>query len=338
MKNILLSGLLLISLATQAQNILRVNNIPGINAPYITIQAAVAAASAGDIILVEGSPLTYDVGSFSLTKKVTIKGPGYFLNENTSVQASQHPATINGVYFYFSSGSEGSIVSGLTFAIDNFQVRTGNITILNNRFTGNVGIQLTNPAPASNLLIAGNYITSGNQSIISQGSAQTFTSVVITNNYLSLRIQWNGPPVFGTIKNNIIGFTNNTVSNCDVANNIFLFNDNYAGLFYGTSNATIRNNVFITASMPEVNATNFLGASLSSLFTGNTTDTQWKLKTGSPAIGAGEGGIDCGIYGGITPYNISGVATGQPTITAVNVPGNVSQNGVLNVKVSGKVN
>ena len=61
-----------------AQNILRVNNIPGINAPYNTIQAAVAAASAGDIILVEGSPTSYDVGAFNLTKKLTIRGPGFF--------------------------------------------------------------------------------------------------------------------------------------------------------------------------------------------------------------------------------------------------------------------
>lgn len=71
---------------------------------------------------------------------------------------------------------------------------------------------------------------------------------------------------------------------------------------------------------------------------GNTTDTQWRLKAGSPAIGAGIGGIDCGMYGGATPYKPSGIVTGQHTIYNLIVPATVIQNGTLNVKVSAKVN
>ena len=109
MKKISLLLFLLISATAFAQNTLRVNNIPGINAPYTTIQAAVTAASAGDIILVEGSPTAYNVGAFDLTKKLTIRGPGYFLNENITVQANQNPATITSTSFYFSPGSDGSV-------------------------------------------------------------------------------------------------------------------------------------------------------------------------------------------------------------------------------------
>jgi hypothetical protein len=46
---------------------------------------------------------------------------------------------------------------------------------------------------------------------------------------------------------------------------------------------------------------------------GNSTDGQWQLKVGSPAIGAGEGGTDIGMFGGEYPYVLSGL----PPIPAI---------------------
>ncbi len=40
---------------------------------------------------------------------------------------------------------------------------------------------------------------------------------------------------------------------------------------------------------------------------GYSTDGKWQLKTGSPAIGAGVSGVNCGVFGGVTPYVLSGV-------------------------------
>ncbi len=350
MKNMLLIFFLGLTTVASAQNILRVNNIPGINAPYTTIQAAVAAASAGDIILVEGSPTAYNVGAFDLTKKVILRGPGFFLNENITVQASQNPATINSTSFFFSPGSDGSTVSGLSFINMKIDVKTSNITISNNYFgTGTLNIALTNASPATNLLISGNYMII-NSSYNIQATGSTYTNVIVSNNYFFNQISgwpgglnniaWQGH-VFGTIKNNIFIAQNasNDFSNCDVVNNIFL--NNNANVIGNTTNSTIRNNIFLGPSQTNADATNIFNAVQANLFiglTGNTTDTQWKLKPGSAAIGAGALGEDCGIYGGITPYKISGVAAGLPAITAVNVPASVPQNGVLNVKVSAKVN
>ncbi|MEZ5083070.1 MAG: hypothetical protein R2750_06440 [Bacteroidales bacterium] len=47
--------------------------------------------------------------------------------------------------------------------------------------------------------------------------------------------------------------------------------------------------------------------------TGNSTDGQWQLKVGSPAIGTGEDGADIGIFGGESPYVLSGL----PAIPAI---------------------
>lgn len=144
--------------------------------------------------------------------------------------------------------------------------------------------------------------------------------------------------VLAVVTNNVIFPQNNIIQNSTITNNIFL---TASTAITDAFNSTIQNNVFVSASQAGADATNIFGATTAALFvglTGNTTDTQWKLKAGSPAIGAGAGGTDCGMYGGNTPYKISGVFTGQPTISNFTTPGTVPANGTLKVKVSAKVN
>ena len=50
-------------------------------------------------------------------------------------------------------------------------------------------------------------------------------------------------------------------------------------------------------------------------YTGST-DGRYKLKAGSPAIGYGVGGVDCGIYGGPEPYVLSGMPTVPASLAA----------------------
>ncbi len=71
---VLLCGLL------SGQHLKRVNNNPGADPDYATLQAANDAASNGDTIYVEGSPTNYDGADIS--KKLVIIGPGYFLTDN----------------------------------------------------------------------------------------------------------------------------------------------------------------------------------------------------------------------------------------------------------------
>ncbi|MCK5665308.1 MAG: hypothetical protein KAI17_17595, partial [Thiotrichaceae bacterium] len=47
--------------------------------------------------------------------------------------------------------------------------------------------------------------------------------------------------------------------------------------------------------------------------TDNSTDGQWKLKSASPAIGTDTESGDCGMFGGTSPYTLSGI----PSIPAV---------------------
>lgn len=96
-------------------------------------------------------------------------------------------------------------------------------------------------------------------------------------------------------------------------NNIFLLD--YDGPLNSSSKYTY--NVFV-GNVTGVNNTNKKNQAANSICIGYpnqsifSNDKRWQLKAGSPAIGAGEGGIDCGIYAVGSPYPY--VPSGIPAI------------------------
>ncbi len=330
--NRLLLPLLLCSFLTQAQNILRVNNNVGVNAPYTTIASAIAAAGVNDIIIVEGSVTAYD--NITITKKVNIIGPGYFLLENLNFQGSTNSASLSTISL--GAGSDGSSFFGLNI--------TGNISIADNVPSSNLTVSncrigaLTLSGTVNNFYISGCYITNN---LVFTNLSQ-FTGAIVSNNYISGFGQGSLTTLVN-LTHNIIAGSISSSYNCDFLNNI-LIGQNNTSRYY---NSIIKNNVFtvtqatLDGAGSPIDGTNFFSALTTDLFVGlanNTTDTQWKLKAGSPAIGAGISGVDCGMYGGNNPYRPSGIQLGQPTINSITVPASVQQNGTLNVKVSAKVN
>jgi hypothetical protein len=327
MKRLLLP-LLLISFLSQAQNILRVNNNVGVNVPYTTISAAIAVAGVNDIIMVEGSTLVYD--NITVNKKVTIVGPGYFLTENLNLQGNPSSASLSTVSL--GAGSDGSSFYGLNITGGiGMSSTVNNLTISNCRLGG-----FQSNVSGNNYFISGCYIT-GN---VIFSNLSNNTGVILSNNYMGGFGQGGGSLV--TLTHNVIGLGISAAFNCDIRNNIFMGTS-----FLSLNGSVIKNNVFtvtqasLSSSGAPVDNTNVFSALTTNLFiglSGNTTDTQWKLKAGSPAIGAGIAGVDCGMYGGNTPYRPSGIQVGQPTINSFTAPASVQQNGTLNVKVSAKVN
>lgn len=78
--------------------ILRVSNVSGSSAPYSSIEAAHDAASAGDTIMVDASPTRYGNDyTITLTKKVVLIGPGYWLVDNGIMEEGASGATIHGL-------------------------------------------------------------------------------------------------------------------------------------------------------------------------------------------------------------------------------------------------
>ncbi|MBS4012987.1 MAG: hypothetical protein KGZ97_04395 [Bacteroidetes bacterium] len=308
--------MLLFALSTQAK-VWRVNNRAGVSADFTALSAAISSplVNQGDTIYLEASSGSH--GTITLNKMLTIIGPGFYLAENPETQADLNSALID--ILYINNGSQGSVIKGCTMA--RVDINTSNIL-----FQGNLVWQNTTSsnyamllgANISNVIIRNNYIR---QTYTTYGSEairawQTGTNnIIIQNNFIEITSTTSGRYALyftsgfsGIIENNILyGVTH--VNNAEFHNNIITF-----GAFSCT-NCNVTHNIGNSTQFGTINgnqqnvspSTIFLGA------TGNSTDGQWRLRPGSPAIGTGVGGTDVGMFGGATPYKLSGL----PNIPAI---------------------
>lgn len=328
----------------------RVNNNPGVAADFNDLQTAHNGAASGDTLHIEGSPASY--GSATFTKKLIVLGPGYFLDENPNSQALLHSGKLGTVTY--NMGSEGSVIMGIDFLASGISVFTDDILIRRNKFSspsgatpdysiGTVNIYYhsnNSGIPANNVIISQNF---GLKVAVNYAS----TGVLITNNYIAYEA-WGGDATTGNalsahanaiilVQNNIFrrgkviaynsNFTNNIMVNGQFEGTGNLSSNNLgSGTQFGNTNGN-QENVIITNV--------FVGAG-----TGVTSEGQWKLKAGSPAIGAGYGStaqnpIDCGMYSGQNSYVLGGMPP-MPAIYSFEVQPIGSNTDPIDVKVKVK--
>ncbi|RMH71727.1 MAG: hypothetical protein D6675_06025 [Gemmatimonadetes bacterium] len=318
-----------------------VNSNPGSpDADFVTLQEAHDGANAGDTLYVMGSPVNY--GALDLSKTLYIYGPGYFLAENPETRADI--ATAKTEYISFHETSSGSMLMGLdingfvrfwtndiilqrnmivtdgyTYDRD-YIIGTGlnvsNILILQNyiRNTSDYGgcaptIWLGNQN--SDIIIRNNYIerglTEGREALISPSGAESIT--IEHNVFLGSISVYNA-----TFRHNILRDGEFWASNCIVTHNIG--NSTQFGSDDGNQSNVDMNTVFINAG---------------------STDGRWQLAEGSPALDAGENGVDIGMFGGSTPYVLSGI-TPMPSVYFFDAPPIVGPQTDLNIRVKIKSN
>ena len=276
---------------------------------YSDIQGAHDAASNGDTIMLEGSPEIY-FASFNFSKKLIVKGPGFFLDENPGISANKLPAIISSIGFH--EGSKGSVIIGVTFdAFIYFYNGSSDITIRRCYLSG-----LNWGNSNENITVSECFFRSSSTNIGS-GGAQ-LTNLVIWNCIFNGTISVTGTGSTGEFINNVFNSNNITIPNGFVMKNNILFTTEKTNVDLPDLNSFISYNISISDHFGTAN-NNKANVAASSLFLGTgSTDGIWQLKAGSPAIGTGEGGIDCGAFGGLGPYILSGVPTG-PVIYQLNV-------------------
>ncbi len=329
--------LLVIFTSNMSANVLRVNNVSGTGAAFSTLQNAHDNANAGDTLMIEpGSPY----GQLVVTKRLVILGPGYFLGENSETQGIM--ATVQVDSMTFNAGAEQTLVSGLHF-VDRIFINTNNITLSQNLMKQNLAnsnYYFINIADnLSQITIKKNYINNTipnyeNNIIIGDGS-----TVTIRNNF-----------IFGST------YSSNRCIKSHVNGTVILINNVIRGALELYS-ATVKNNIWfmdylygtfpagggfnnITENGELTSGTDQTVADMTTVYIGEgSTDGQYQLvETTSPAIGAGEGGIDCGMFGGPDPYILSGINQTLPRIYYLFTSGEGNSQDGLQIHIKAKVN
>jgi hypothetical protein len=325
--NILLIALLFSATSLQAVTLIVSNESPN-PGQYTTIDLAIAAATAGDVILVKGTATPY--ADAHIDKPLTIVGNGY--NPKT---VSTYPSTMSS-YFYINANVDNVNIRG--FSCGGGVYLTDDNDHINVEFCRFNGYCYLNGTTCDDL---------------------RFSNCIMT--YLT-----GGGPTNVTIEHCIIGRGLNLGSNTTnllVRNNVFINTDQNAA-FGQTANAIIINNIFydalLSGSSGYVGNCAFTSCVISqnvmyssagtfpvpanstiALPNGNTGNTiasntydvdpnfrsytagaaavpfafshDFRLNTGSPALTRGVGSTQIGIYAASFDFSM----TGEPRIPAI---------------------
>lgn len=360
--------ILFCSLQTSAK-IWRVNNNPSLDGDVLqastlfdnTNNATNPEAASGDSVYLEPSATAYN--AFSLNKtNIVIIGYGYFLHENTGLQANTNYARVNS-FIEFLATSTGSSISGVVVDGLIYCTNVSNITItrcfiqyllMNAYLTNATGIRLDK-----------SYVR---YQVYDQSINAAVTSITVNiENCIFSDTTNNGTTGVG-FGNKIRGLLrNNTFNQCGqiycynfyIANNIIVGNTNFGNVTQAGNNIYRNNilsypsnttNTFVTNTVP--NSGNVFAQNMAPVFVGTTDNTyvagstynnridktgstlegRFDLKGGSPVLTAGESGTTfgaatvntpaCGAYGATDPYRKGGFPA-IPRIYSLSVPASV---------------
>jgi hypothetical protein len=326
----------------------RVNNNVGINTDFTTYHEAVNASTvvAGDTLYFEPSATDYQTNSITLSKRLVIIGPGFFLDPantfspgNPGLQLATADARLG--FIRIGAGAAGSRFLGLSFPWGVYFADASNIVFERSIFGGFVNFETgTN----DNVSFRKNFFY-GNA--IGNAAGVTITNFVCENNLFYNNGHVNLDRLTGTgniFRNNsaLNGANGFVLVNCYIANNIF-------GTYSGSvlTNSTVKNNFFqMNQALSGTATNNVVNQDMADVFVAGNTgsfDSRLALKAGSPAIGAGltVGTVvspNCGAYGGPDPYKLSGIPN-IPTIYSFTVPTSIpSGTATMNVTFSTRNN
>jgi len=208
-------------------------------------------------------------------------------------------------------GLKGPCITGFLIN-DRVSIQTSAITIKRNQFDLTSNTQfITIGSNNTNVLILQNYMSDGQTSYSGIQVTANNQNIVIASNYIARATAPNivSAPATATLimKNNVL------FGAINIDNSTFQDNIIGDGTFAGDNNA-VNNNIANGTQLDGLGSNNQASVDMNNVFDGTgSTDAQWKLKDGSPALGAGAAGGDLGMYGGGDPYALSGL----PSIPAI---------------------
>ena len=333
--------ILLISQQRADATILRVGytgpKIGGVD--YGDLQSAVNSASTTvlDTIMLYPGYWTANVN-----RKLVFIGTGYIISGPYSNSGLQNITGGISADFFLNNGADSCIFEGI--AGINLHPSNGNIVnnIIIRRCQGNInlGDQVCN-----NWKIFQSYLNSSTNYNINA----YFTNLLVYNTYLEIfSFSGGGTSQTGQFFNCLFNSDLNNSSDGSFGNGNFILTNciflrEHAGdanIVY--QNCLANNNV---GSIPSNNGNQniSIGAMDNDVFVGwgnigsYSYDSRWALKSTSPAVGAGVGGVNLGIFGGNNPYKLSGIPR-TPTFYKLTAPSNVTGTNPYTITLSVKSN
>jgi hypothetical protein len=316
--------LLTLTLSAQAA-VWRVDSIPGHPADFTDLNTAINSAQVqeGDTLVLQGN----FTGQTTLNRKLHLVGYGYFHAENgydypigTTLEARLSTLVIEPGATTRADGASltGCVVTGQITIND-----AANILIRRNKIA-NLVLEGTGDQAARGITIAQNYFlgfTSNFAVTIRSSGSRSNGDVLIVGNYIpglgnpgagGSSISF-GPDDSATVVNNVVDRV--TLSGYGAFQNNIM----RSGAGFSTW-ITVKNNISTTGYALPVGNGNLNSVDIADVFelTGST-DGQFKLKAGRPAIGGGADGYDIGMFSGPMPYILSGLPP-VPIITQLEVP------------------
>lgn len=324
MKHLLLVAIGTLMLAGNSMaKIWRVNNNTGVTADFTTVQAAHDGASDGDTLHLEPSVNSY--GNLGMSKRLVILSMGQFADNNPGIHWDTRLPYVGDITIN-NNGASGSVLMIRTngrIYLEN----VSNITLMRCASANSSGppgyvsgyLELAN---ADNILATGCWFTY----VYFRSGSNNF---LLTNSIIGNCV-YNDGGSDGIITNNVINamghYAGNancgSLYNCVIGNNIY--NVYQSGSFF---NCNVSNNLAPNNNLPDGNG-NQRSVDMSTVFVNNAggfVDNVYQLKPGSPAIGAGGGGIDCGAFGGTSPFRLA-MNPPIPSINKMALPATPSGN------------
>ncbi len=278
---------------------LRINNQAGNAAPYASVDAALADAVDGDVIILEKSTASY--GEVVLEKAVTLQGEGYFLDVNTPSNEGYEASCVYSIKVKSPNVKISSLYVSQDVLIYTDKVV---VTRCNLRGVELRGDFATGKIPCSDCIIHQNYIRSG---IVSKSYPDKAHEIQISNNIFNSS---------GT--DEIYNLTNSTISRntffrqygaiTSVKNSTVEYNINGTLNMGGSDSSTLRNNVTIDIPASSFNTDKELN---------NAVQTS---------------GVNAGAFSGDDPYVLSGMPRGV-RVTDLDMPQSVEQGSDLQITV-----
>ena len=331
----LMTAVVLFCSAAEAKN-WRINNDPEAKADFLSINAAMASTDVypGDVLYLDpGCHLPQQ----TISKGVTIIGTGFNLNgavEEAFVEGFNIKASDIKLMSINITGKTETASGVSNFTLERCKTRDlsfinsgTNLKVLNCYVSGHIN-GYDRGVTVRNTIVLGQIYRIQNGSIkncvvISDcgNEASTYYSYYVLYSITNT-----------SITNNIIINTNtkSTVS----GNTTTFYNHQTIYNVSETDANSINNNILSndsTHTFAIYKTNQFIGAKIEDVFEWEgSLDERFKLKEGSPALGAGANAVDCGVYGGAYSYVVSGLPKFIPYIVESNIP-TTPTDGKLNI-------